>query len=329
MKKRIKILITGAAGHIGYALLFRIASGEVFGSDTIVDLNLLELESSLHALDGISMELEDCAFPLLGNVVCTSDYNKASNGVNIALLIGAIPRKSGMERSDLLSMNAKIFKEQGIALNNNAAKDVKIIVVGNPCNTNCMIAMNHALDIPKDRFFALTALDEKRAIAQLAKYANVSVDLVKNVAIWGNHSSTQFPDAYHATINGLPAPEVIKNNSWLENDFIYLIQQRGSEIIKSRGLSSSASAANAIISTILLLSKDTPHGEFFSIAKVSNGEYGKDDGLIFSFPCLVNNGILNVVDGINNNSFARKKIAITLQELRKEKQIVIDAGLIS
>src|SRR3990167_5132200 len=261
MKKRVKVAITGAAGQIGYALIFRIASGQMLGPDTEVDLQLLELEQTLPSLRGVAMELDDCAFPLLKNVVCTSDANEAMRDVNWVILVGSVPRKEGMERSDLLKINGKIFASQGSAINNNAADDVRIFVVGNPCNTNCLIAMNNAPDIPRERFFAMTTLDELRARKQLAIKADVDVTAVTQMTIWGNHSSTQYPDFYHAKINDKSAAEVITDHKWLQNDFISLIQKRGAEVIKARGASSAASAANAALTGVYHLTHDTPKSE--------------------------------------------------------------------
>ncbi len=328
MKKRVKVAITGAAGQIGYAMLFRIASGQMFGHDTEVELQLLELEQALPSLKGVEMELDDCAFPLLKKVVTTADPNVAMRDINWAVLVGAVPRKQGMERSDLLKINGQIFTTQGRAINENAADDVRVFVVGNPCNTNCLIAMNNAPNIPTDRFYAMTVLDELRARTQLAKKAGVDVTAVTQMTIWGNHSATQFPDFYHATINGRPATEVITDVSWLQHDFIPLIQNRGAEVIKARGASSAASAANGAISGIHHLTHDTMPGESFSVARCSQGEYGVDEGLVFSVPCRTEQGKLRVVEGIQHNAFAEEKLTITLNELRKERDAVIELGLI-
>lgn len=328
MKKRVKVAITGAAGQIGYALVFRIASGQLLGPDTDVELHLLELEQTLPSLRGVAMELEDCAFPLLKNVTCTSDVNEAMRDVNWAILVGAVPRKEGMERSDLLKINGKIFTTQGRAINDNAADDVRIFVVGNPCNTNCLIAMNNAKDIPQDRFYAMTALDELRARAQLAKKANVDVNAITQMTIWGNHSSTQFPDFYHAKINGKPAADVITDLKWLQNDFISIVQKRGAEVIKVRGASSAASAANAALSSVYHLTHDTEQGESFSVARASQGEYGVDEGLIFSYPCRTEGGKLKVITGLEMNAFSQEKFNLTLDELRKERDAVKELGLI-
>jgi len=327
-KKRIKVAVTGAAGQIGYALLFRIASGQMFGSETEVELQLLELESALPALEGVAMELIDCAFPLLKNIIYTSDLNTAMKDVNWALLVGSIPRKQGMERSDLLAVNGGIFTKQGQAINDNAASDVRVFVVGNPCNTNCLIAMNNAKDIPNDRFYAMTMLDEKRARSQLAMKAGVDVTEVSHMAIWGNHSATQFPDFYHANISGKPATDVIRDESWLQNDFITTVQQRGAAVIKARGASSAASAANAVISSVYNLVHDTPQNECFSVAKCSTGEYGVDEGLIFSYPCRTINGQLQVIEDIQHEGFAKEKFEITLDELRQERDTVKEKELI-
>lgn len=328
MKKRIKVAVSGAAGQIGYAAIFRIASGQMLGPDTEVELNLLELEATLPSLRGVAMELEDCAFPLLKNVTCTSDVNEAMRDINWALLIGSVPRKDGMERSDLLKINGKIFTTQGRAINDNAADDVRIFVVGNPCNTNCLIAMNNAPDVPNDRFYAMTMLDELRARTQLAKKANVDVTAVTQMTIWGNHSSTQYPDFYHAKINGKPVTDVITDLNWLQNDFITTVQKRGAEVIKVRGASSAASAANAAIMSVYHLTHDTVAGETFSVARCSQGEYDIDKGLIFSVPCRTEGGKLKVVTGLTQSTFGQEKVNLTLDELRKERDAVKELGLI-
>ena len=258
MNKRVKVAVTGPAGQIGYALLFRIASGQVFGPNVQVDLHLLEITPALPALRGVIMELEDCAFPLLQNIVMTDDVNVAMKDVNWVILVGSVPRKQGMERSDLLKINGGIFTAQGQAINDHAASDVQVFVVGNPCNTNCLIAMNNAKDVPNDRFFAMTRLDENRAKAQLALKAGVPVADVKKMVIWGNHSSTQYPDFYHAQIAGQPATEVINDDQWLRDAFIPVVQKRGAAIIEARGASSAASAANATVDSLYSLINDTP-----------------------------------------------------------------------
>ncbi|ABX78504.1 malate dehydrogenase [Coxiella burnetii] len=328
MAKHVKVAVTGAAGQIGYALLFRLASGQAFGLDTTVDLHLLEIEPALPALKGVVMELEDCAFPLLRNMVVTSDPRVAFNDVNWALLVGAAPRKAGMERKDLLEKNGSIFAGQGKAINENAASDVRIFVVGNPCNTNCLIAMNNAPDIPKDRFYAMTRLDQNRAIGQLALKAGVDVPSVKNMIIWGNHSSTQYPDFYHATIDGKPATEVIRDKNWLLNDFIPVIQQRGAAVIKARGASSAASAANAALDSVWSLINTTPADDNYSVALCAQGQYGVDEGLIFSFPCRTENGVVSVIEEIEHNEFGQQKLKETLDELREERDAVEALGLI-
>ena len=327
-RKKIRVAITGAAGQIGYAALFRIASGQMFGNDVDVELNLLELEPALPSLEGVAMELDDCAFPLLKRIVCTSDMNQAMDGVNWALLIGSVPRKQGMERSDLLQINGGIFTKQGKAINDNASDDVRIFVVGNPCNTNCLIAKHHAKDIPNDRFFAMTMLDELRSRTQLAKKANVDVTAVTQMTIWGNHSATQFPDFYNAKINGVSAASVIHDDAWLKDVFVPTVQQRGAAVIKARGASSAASAANAIIQGVNHLVTDTVVGESFSVCRSSQGEYGVDDGLIFSFPCRNEAGILRVVEGLPLNDYSQMKFDETLNELRSEREIVKGLGLL-
>jgi malate dehydrogenase len=326
--KRVKVAVTGAAGQIGYALIFRVASGQLLGPDTEIELQLLELEAALPSLRAIAMELDDCAFPLLKNVVCTSDVNVAMRDANWALLVGAVPRKEGMERSDLLKINGAIFTTQGQAINAHAAKDVRIFVVGNPCNTNCLIAMNNAPDVPRDRFFAMTSLDELRARSQLAKKAGVDVSSVTQMTIWGNHSTTQYPDFKHAKINGKPVPEVITDANWLENDFITTVQNRGAAVIKARGASSAASAANAAITGVYNLTHETPAAESYSVARCSQGEYGVDAGLIFSYPCRTEGGTSKIITGITHDDFGQKKFALTLEELRKERDAVKELGLI-
>ena len=328
MRKRIKVAITGAAGQIGYALIFRIASGQMFGPDTDVELSLLELEATLPSLKGVGMELEDCAFPQLKNVTMTSDVNTAMKDINWAVLVGAMPRKEGMERSDLLKINGGIFGPQGRAINEQAADDVQVFVVGNPCNTNCLIAMHSAPDVPHERFFAMTMLDELRARSQLAIKAKVDVEAITQMTIWGNHSSTQYPDFYHAKINNVPAPEVITDLNWLQNDFISTVQKRGAEVIKARGASSAASAANAALMSVYHLAHETPQGESFSVARSSQGEYGIDEGLIFSFPCRTEGSKLKVITGLTHNEFAQAKIELSLNELRQEREAVKALGLL-
>lgn len=329
MTKRVKVAVTGAAGQIGYALIFRIASGQMFGANTEVELQLLELEHALPALNGVRMELEDCAFPLLKKVTTTAKVEEAMKDANWAILVGSVPRKDGMERSELLNINGKIFTTQGRAINDHAAPDVRVFVVGNPCNTNCLIAMNNAPDVPRDRFYAMTMLDELRARSQLAIHAGVDVDRVSQMIIWGNHSSTQYPDFYHAKIDGKPATDLITDINWLKNDFIPLVQKRGAAVIKARGASSAASAANAALMTVHNLVHDTVQGETFSVARCSEGEYGIDPGLIFSVPCRTEGGKLKVVTGIQQNDFGKEKIQMTLDELRQERDAVMELGLIT
>ena len=321
-KKPIRIAITGAAGQIGYALLFRIASGAVFGPDQPVKLNLIEIPNALDRLKGVIMELDDCAFPLLEEIVATTDLNEGFTDVNWALLVGSVPRSKGMERNDLLNINGGIFTSQGKAIEANAASDVRIIVVGNPCNTNCLIAMNNALKIPKDRWFAMTMLDENRAKAQLAEKAKQPVNSISNMTIWGNHSATQYPDFHSAKINGQNATSVINDNGWLENIFIPKVQKRGAEIIAARGASSAASAANAIIDSVKSIITPTSEGDWFSICLHSDGSYGIDEGLIASFPCTSNGEAISIVQGIELNSFSQEKIRFTVEELRLEKESV-------
>lgn len=329
MKKTVKVAVTGAAGQIGYALIFRLASGQAFGPDVNVELQLLEIPAALPSLRGVIMELEDCAFPLLTKVTATDDVNVAMRDINWAVLVGAMPRKAGMERSDLLKINGAIFTTQGKAINEQAASDVRIFVVGNPCNTNCLIAMNSAPDVPRERFFAMTMLDQNRAASQLAIKAGVLVNAVTDVSVWGNHSATQYPDFEHALINGRPVPEVIKDNDWLQNQFLPMIQTRGAEVIKARGASSAASAANGVMDSLYHLSHDTPTGQFYSVCRCSEGEYDVDPGLIFSFPCRTEKGQVKPVLGIKHNEFGQQKIKITLDELRQEQKMVKELGLIS
>ena len=321
--KTVKVAVTGAAGQIGYAMLFRLASGVVFGRDTAVELRLLELEQALPALEGVKMELEDCAFPLLDNIVTTSDADHAFKGVDWALLVGSVPRKAGMERNDLLKVNGGIFVGQGKAINQNAGSNVRIVVVGNPCNTNCLIAMNNAPDVPRERWFAMTALDENRAKNQLAWKAGVAVRDVTNMTIWGNHSATQYPDFSNALIKGVPASQVIKDEEWLKGDFIKTVQQRGAEIIKARGASSAASAANAALDTITRVITPTEKGDWFSAAIPSDGSYGVKQGLIFSYPLRSSgNGDYEVVQGIELDEFSQQKILATREELEMESEAV-------
>lgn len=323
MSKTVKVAVTGAAGQIGYSLLPRLVDGELFGHDTTVDLHLLEITPALGALEGLVMELDDCAFPLLGNIVVTDDPATAFDGVNWALLVGSKPRGAGMERGDLIRENGPIFVGQGNALNK-AAADVRIVVVGNPANTNCLIAMNNS-DVPSARFSALTRLDQNRAYAQLAQKAGVTVNDVSNVTIWGNHSATQYPDAENAKINGKPAMEVITDHEWLRGDFISVVQKRGAAVIKARGKSSALSAANATVDQVRSFMTATAQGNWFSAAVASDGSYDIDEGLIFSFPLVSDGkGGYEVVQGLPLSDFAREKIFLTLEELREEKDVVAD-----
>src|SRR5262244_441815 len=284
MHSPIKVAVTGGAGQIGYSLLFRIASGSMFGPEQPVALSLIEIPAALGALEGVVMELQDCAFPLLQGITPTADLDEGFRDVNWALLVGSIPRKAGMERGDLLGINGKIFIGQGQAIQKTAAADVRVLVIGNPCNTNCLIAMNNAKDIPSDRWFAMTRLDENRARAQLAHKAGVRIHSVTNMTIWGNHSSTQYPDFYNARIDGRPANKVIGNKKWLKGDFIAAVQQRGAAVIKARGLSSAGSAANAVVDTVVSLTTDAPAKDWHSVAVCSDGSYDVEQGLISSFP---------------------------------------------
>jgi malate dehydrogenase len=325
--KRVKVAVTGAAGQIGYAILFRIASGQMFGPDTEVELQLLELPQALPALEGVKMELDDCAFPLLKNIVCSDNMEVAFKDANWIVAIGAVPRKDGMERADLLKVNGGIFGPLGKAMAKVGAADCKLFVVGNPCNTNCLIAMESS-GLPKDRFYAMTTLDENRAKTQLAQKAGVDVTAVTNMTIWGNHSATQYPDFYNAKINGKSAFEVINDETWFKEEFIPTVQKRGAAIIKARGASSAASAANAAVDGIYNLTHDTPAGETFSMCLASEGQYGVEKGLIFSFPCRVENGQLKVVEGVEHNDFGTEKFKTTHEELKSERQSVVDGGLI-
>ncbi len=323
-KEPIRVAVTGAAGQIGYALLPRIASGQMFGPDQPVALNLIEIEPGMAALEGVCMELDDCAFPLLTDVVATSDINTGFNGVNWSLLVGSVPRKEGMERGDLLGINGKIFTGQGQAINNHAASNVRVLVVGNPCNTNCLIAMNNAPEVPDERFFAMTRLDENRAKTQLAQKANVPVSSVSNMCIWGNHSATQYPDFTNAQINGAPATDSISDREWLEGEFISTVQKRGAAIIKARGLSSAASAANAIIDSVRSINEPTADGDYHSVCLCSEGSYDVEAGLISSFPTANRDGEFGIVQNVSIDDFSRAKIAASISELKEEKEMVAD-----
>jgi len=323
----VRVAVTGAAGQIGYALLFRIASGQMFGADRPVALNLIEIpaEKPMQALAGVAMELEDCAFPLLSDVVVTSDVREGFRDVNWALLVGAKPRGKGMERNDLIRENGPIFTGQGRAINDVAAADVRVAVVGNPCNTNCMIAMHSAPDVPRDRFSAMTRLDQNRAQAQLARRAGVATREVKNTLIWGNHSSTQVPDFFHTTIAGKPADQVIGDRAWLEGEFFQTVQQRGAAIIAARGVSSAASAANALVDHVRDLCQATPPGEWRSVCVASDGSYGVPAGLISSFPVRADGrGGWAIVPGLELNDFLAGRLAASVKELQQEKGVVSD-----
>jgi malate dehydrogenase len=322
MQSPIKVAVTGAAGQIGYSLLFRVASGEMFGPDQPVALHLIEIPNALGALEGVVMELHDCAFPLLQTIVPTADLDEGFRDVNWAFLVGSVPRKAGMERKDLLGINGKIFVGQGQAIERNAAADVRVLVIGNPCNTNCLIAMNNAKEIPRERWFAMTRLDENRARAQLAHKAGVEVTRVTNMTIWGNHSSTQYPDFYNAKIDNRPANEVISDEEWLKGDFIAAVQQRGAAIIKARGLSSAGSAANAIVDSVRFLGNDTPGDDWHSVAICSDGSYDVDQGLISSFPIRVRSGKCEIVQKLALNDFSREKIDNSVAELKEEHSLV-------
>jgi malate dehydrogenase len=322
MNSPLQIAVTGAAGQIGYSLLFRIASGQMFGADQPVALHLIEIPNALGALEGVVMELNDCAFPLLQSIVATADLDEGFRNVNWALLVGSIPRKAGMERKDLLGINGKIFIGQGQAIEKNAAPDVRILVIGNPCNTNCLIAMNNAKKIPRDRWFAMTRLDENRAKAQLAHKAGVAVTSVTHMTIWGNHSATQYPDFYNTRIDGRPANEVIGDETWLKETFITTVQQRGAAIIKARGLSSAGSAANAIVDSVISLTNDTPGDDWHSVAVCSDGSYGVEKGLISSFPNRVRGGKWEIVQGLPINEFSWDRIDKSVAELKEEKSLV-------
>jgi malate dehydrogenase len=318
----VQVTVTGAAGQIGYALLFRIASGQLLGPDQPIALRLLEIEPAMRALEGVVMELDDCAFPLLADVVTTSRLDVAFDGTSWALLVGSVPRKAGMERGELLGVNGGIFGPQGEAIAANAADDVRVLVVGNPCNTNCLIARSHAPEVPDDRWFAMTRLDQNRASSQLAKRAGVTVRDVHNVAIWGNHSSTQFPDFVHAQIGGRPAPEVIADRAWLEGEFLTTVQKRGAAIIDARGASSAASAANAVIDSVVSIRTPTPTGDWVSLSVPSHGEYGIPEGLVFGFPVRSDGKTIEVVAGLEHDEFSQARIAVTRDELLAERSEV-------
>jgi malate dehydrogenase len=325
----VHVTVTGAAGQIGYAILFRIASGQLLGPDQPVVLRLLEIEPAMQALGGVAMELDDCAFPLLADIETTSDLKTAFDGTSWALLVGSIPRKAGMERGDLLNVNGGIFKPQGQAINAHAASDVRVLVVGNPCNTNCLIARSNAPDVPADRWFAMTRLDQNRAETQLAQKAGVPVRDVTNVTIWGNHSATQYPDFANANIGSRPATEVITDGDWLQGPFIETVQKRGAAVIEARGLSSAASAANAAIDSVNSIHTAPAAGRWASLAVVSRGEYGTPEGLQYGFPVVADGaGGWSVVEGLSHDEFAQGKLATTTDELSAERSEVQALGLI-
>ena len=324
----VRVAITGAAGQIGYSLLFRVASGSMLGPDQPMILQLLEIPPAMDALRGVAMELEDCAFPLLHGIVQTDDPKQAFDGVNYALLVGSRPRTKGMERKDLLEANGAIFTVQGKALAAGAAHDVKILVVGNPANTNCLIAMNNADGIAPERFTAMTRLDHNRAVAQLAAKAGVLVTDVKKMTIWGNHSATQYPDIFHAEVGGRAASDVVNDQGWVEKEFIPTVQQRGAAIIEARGSSSAASAANAAVDHVRTWVQGTPAGDWTSMAIPSDGSYGVPEGLISSFPVTTKNGKISVVQGLDIDEFSRGRIDASVAELGEERETVESLGLL-
>jgi malate dehydrogenase len=324
----VRVAVTGAAGQIGYAILFRVAAGELLGPDTPVSLALLEIPDAVRAAEGTAMELDDCAFPLLAGVDIYDDSERAFDGVNIAFLIGARPRTKGMERSDLLEANGGIFKPQGAALNEHAAQDVRVLVVGNPANTNCLIAQRNAPDIARERFTSMMRLDHNRAVAQLAAKAGVGAGEVSNMTVWGNHSTTQYPDILHAKISGRPAAEVVNDQQWYEGDFIPTVQKRGAAVIEARGASSAASAANAAIAHMRDWVHGTAQDDWVSMAVPSDGSYGVEEGLISGFPCACTNGSCEIVQGLDIDEFSRQRIDATVDELKQERQAVDDLGLL-
>jgi malate dehydrogenase len=324
----VKVAVTGAAGQIGYSLLFRIASGDLLGKDTPVQLQLLEITPALKALEGVVMELEDCAFPTLAGVEIGDDANTVFDGANLALLVGARPRTKGMERGDLLEANGAIFTTQGKALNEVAADDIRIGVTGNPANTNALIALSNAPDIPQERFTALTRLDHNRALSQLAKKAGVTVAEIKKLTIWGNHSATQYSDIFHAEINGANAAETVNDQAWIENDFIPTVAKRGAAIIEARGSSSAASAASATIDAARDWLHGSPEGDWVSMAVRSKGEYGVPEGLVYSYPVITKGGDWEIVEGLEIDDFSRGKMDATAAELVEERDAVTGLGLI-
>ncbi len=324
----VKVTVTGAAGQIGYAILFRIASGQMLGEDVPVELSLLEIPDALKAAEGTAMELDDCAFPLLAGIDIFDDAGKAFEGTNVAMLVGARPRGPGMERSDLLEANGGIFKPQGEAINAGAADDIKVLVVGNPANTNALIAMNHAPDVPNERFTAMMRLDHNRAISQLAHKTGASVSEITNMTVWGNHSATQYPDLFNAKVGGENAAEKVGDQEWLENEFIPTVAKRGAAIIDARGASSAASAANAAIDHVHDWVNGTPEGDWVSMGVPSNGSYEIAEGIIAGHPCRCSGGEFEIVEGLESSEFSREKIDASIQELEGERDTVKDLGLI-
>jgi malate dehydrogenase len=320
----VRVAVTGAAGQIGYAILFRIASGQLLGADTSVHLSLLEIPDALKAVEGTAMELDDCAFPLLSDIVVTSDLKQAFDGTSWALLVGSVPRKAGMERRDLLNINGGIFRPQGRAVAEHAASDVRVLVVGNPCNTNCLIARTNGRDVPVERWFAMTRLDQNRAVALLAGRAGVPVTDVTNVGVWGNHSTTQYPDFAHARIGGRPVPEVITDHDWLRGEFITTVQKRGAAVIEARGSSSAASAANAVIDSVASIRTPTDAGDWVSLAVPSSGEYGVPEDLQFGYPVRSTGTSWEVVTGLEHDELGRDRIRITTEELLEERAEVAE-----
>ena len=328
MSTPTKITVTGAAGQIGYALLFRIASGQLLGPDRPVELRMLEVTPALGAAEGTAMELLDCAFPLLSGIEISDQPDEAFDGANIAFLVGARPRTKGMERADLLEANGGIFAPQGKAINDNAADDIRVLVVGNPANTNALIAMGNAPDVPAERFTAMTRLDHNRAIAQLASQTGKPVDEIKRMIIWGNHSATQYPDISHATIGGKPAAEVIDDQAWFEDQFIRQVQQRGAEVIEARGSSSAASAANAAIDHMHDWVNGSAEGDYVSMAIPSDGSYGVEEGIISSFPVVCSGGAYEIVEGLEIDNFSRQRIDASVAELAEEREAVKQMDLL-
>jgi malate dehydrogenase len=328
MNAPIRIAVTGAAGAIGYSLLFRIAAGELFGPEQPVILHLVDIEPALPVLNGVMMELDDCAFPLLKGIVATANLDEGFRGVNWALLVGSVSRKPGMERKDLLAINGKIFVGQAEAIQRHAASDIRILVVGNPCNTNCLIAMNNAPDVSRERWFAMTRLDENRARTQLARKSGADVTAISNVAIWGNHSPTMFPDFFNAKINGQPATQVIRDENWLKTEFVSTVAQRGTAVLKARGAGSAASAANAVIDSVRSITTVTPTGDWHSLCVCSDGSYGIEKDLICSFPTRNSGSRIDIVHGLTIDDFSREKIQVSVTELKEEKAMAAELGLL-